>query len=479
MAKKEQSKAQAWTPPARTGESAQRAPSYPSFSSASQTPQADMSNAIRLDPEGTAARLIETLRSGSDETHLSQFFAALRQRLGESPAAAEGPLHERLAQLETTVEELAAKLSGAESAAAAPHEAAVARVQQLAAERPESVARQVRSAFAAEDEQKALHNAAILFVSLGEELTSQVMKYLSNAEIEDISAALTKTGASAEEQMRVLEEFEKDLLASNWYVGGGLRFARGALERAVGPRRTQEIIGRIASKGTSGFYMLKDIAPVQLAPFISHEHPQTIALLLSQLEPTQSSGILAQLPERMQADVSYRIATMENITSNVIGQIEEGLEQSLRDILGGNQDVGGPKVVADMLNLTGSSVEKNVLDKMDAQDPKVAEAVRNLMFVFEDIAKLTDREIQIVMREVDQKDLVIALKAASEKLKDKILANMSERVQEFIKEEMEFLGPMRLSEVEEVQLRIVQQVRQLEEKGEITIVRGDSDDQFV
>ena len=170
---------------------------------------------------------------------------------------------------------------------------------------------------------------------------------------------------------------------------------------------------------------------------------------------------------------------MENITPNVIKQIEESLEASLRDMLGGNQDVGGPKVVADILNLTGSSVEKNVLDQMDGQDPEVAEAVRNLMFVFADISKLTDREIQTLMREVDQKDLVVALKGSAEEMKDKILGNMSERVRTFITEEMEFLGPMRLSEVEEVQLRIVQQVRQLEEQGQISIVRGDSEDQFV
>ena len=152
---------------------------------------------------------------------------------------------------------------------------------------------------------------------------------------------------------------------------------------------------------------------------------------------------------------------------------------SLRDMLSGNQDVGGPEAVADILNLTGSSVEKNVLDNMDAQDPEVAESVRNLMFVFDDIQKLTDREIQSVMKEVDQKDLVIALKSASDEMKEKILGNMSERVRTFITEEMEFQGPMRLSEVEEVQLRIVQMVRQLEEQGQVTIARGDSDDQFV
>ncbi|MEW6755652.1 MAG: flagellar motor switch protein FliG [Candidatus Latescibacterota bacterium] len=321
---------------------------------------------------------------------------------------------------------------------------------------------------------------AVVMVALGEEVSGEVMKHLSDYEIEEITQCIASLkNISVDVMDKVLEEFEQHLLAGEWVSQGGVDFARAALERAVGPRKAQEILERVTTRVSSGFYMLKNVAPDQIAPFISHEHPQTIALILSQLEPAQASGILAQLPERMQADVAYRIATMENITPNVIKQIEESLESSLRDILGGNQDVGGPKVVADILNLTGSSVEKNVLDQMDAQDPEVAEAVRNLMFVFDDISKLTDREIQTLLREVDQKDLVVALKAASEDLKVKVLNNMSERVRTFIVEEMEFLGPMRLSEVEEVQLRIVQQVRQLEEQGQITIVRGDADDQFV
>lgn len=334
-----------------------------------------------------------------------------------------------------------------------------------------------------EDEEAGLpvmQKLAILFIALGQETCGEVMKFLSDFEIEEITQAVANLKTvTVEMQDKVLDEFEQHLLAGEWVSQGGMDFARGALERAVGPRKAQEILDRVASTVTSGFYMLKNVAPEQVAPFISHEHPQTIALILSQLDPVQGSGILAQLPERMQADVAYRIATMENITPAVLKEIEEALETSLRDILGGNQDVGGPKVVADILNLTGSSVEKNVLDQMDAQDPEIAEAVRNLMFTFADINKLTDRELQILLREVDQKDLVVALKAAEEELKDKVLGNMSERVRQFISEEMEFLGPMRLSEVEEVQLRIVQQVRQLEEQGQVTIVRGDSDDTFV
>ena len=321
---------------------------------------------------------------------------------------------------------------------------------------------------------------AIVMIALGEETSGEVMKHLSDYEVEEITQSIASLKTISTSVIdKVLEEFEQHLRAGEWVSQGGVDFARAALERAVGPRKAQEILERVTTRVSSGFYMLKNVAPDQIAPFISHEHPQTVALILSQLESAQASGILSNLPERMQSDVAYRIATMDNITPAVLKQIEESLESSLRDILGGNQDVGGPKVVADILNLTGSSVEKNVLDQMDGQDPEVAESVRNLMFVFEDIAKLTDREIQGLLREVDQKDLVVALKAASEEMKEKVLSCVSERVRSFISEEMEFLGPMRLSEVEEVQLRIVQQVRQLEEQGQITIIRGDTDDQFI
>ena len=317
-------------------------------------------------------------------------------------------------------------------------------------------------------------------LALGEETSGEVMKYLTDREVEEITEALaTLKNVSADVMDQVLEEFEAGLMAGNWVSQGGVDFARQALERAVGPRKAQEILDRISSTVTSGFYILRNVPADQIAPFISHEHPQSIALILSQLDADQASGILAQLPERLQPDVAYRIATMENIAPNVLKEMEMSLEETLKDMLGGNQDAGGPKVVADMLNLTGSSVEKNVLDNMENMDPNTAESVRNLMFVFEDILKLSDREIQILLREVDQKDLVIALKSSSEELKEKVLGNMSDRVRQFVTEEMDFTGPMRLSEVEEVQLRIVQMVRQLEEQGQITILSGDADDQFV
>ena len=334
----------------------------------------------------------------------------------------------------------------------------------------------------ADGEEHALdpsQKVALLMVALGQENAAEVLKYLTDYEIEDITHSITELKhLPIELQDEVLADFEQHLLAGEYMSQGGVDFARGALERAVGPRKAQEILDRIMSTVSSGFYLLKNVPAEQLAPFISHEHPQTIALILSQLEPQQAAGILAQLPERIQAEVAYRSAVMENITPNVLKQIEESLEANLRDILGGNQDVGGPKVVADILNLTGGSVEKNVLDRLDAQDPEVAETVRNMMFVFHDIHRLTDREVQTILREIEQKDLVVALKATSEEVKDKLLSNMSDRVRGFIEEELEFSGPMRLSEVEEVQLRIVQKVRQLEDQGQIQIIRGSAEDTF-
>ena len=330
------------------------------------------------------------------------------------------------------------------------------------------------------DELTAREKAAILMVALGEDAAGDVMKYLADFEIEDLTHIITELKSLPNDvQDRVLEEFEQHLLAGEWVNQGGVDFARTALERAVGPRRAQEILNKVTSHSSSGFHVLKNVRPEQLAPLISNEHPQTVALILSQLDPEQAAGMLSHMSESVQAEVAYRMATLDNITPKVLKQIEENLETNLKDILGGHKDVGGPKVVADMLNLTGGSIEKSVLERLDTQDPEVAEAVRNMMFVFDDIHILTDREIQVILREVEQHDLVVALKTASEEVKHKILDNMSERVRAYVEEEMEFLGPMRLSEVENIQLRIVQKVRQLEEQGQITIVREAPDDTYV
>ena len=207
----------------------------------------------------------------------------------------------------------------------------------------------------------------------------------------------------------------------------------------------------MTSTTTSGFYMLRNVDPNQIIPFIAKEHPQTISLILSQLDSGQAAGVLNGLPEELQSDVAYRIAMMENISPEVLRELEDSLAQDLQTILGGQiTEIGGPKAVAEILNRTGRSTEKAVLERLDAQDPELAEEVRNQMFVFDDIAKLTDREIQMILREVDSKDLAVALKGGSEELQARIFGNVSERVGTMLKEEMEFSGPVRMSDVEDV-----------------------------
>ena len=324
------------------------------------------------------------------------------------------------------------------------------------------------------------HKLAILFVALGQEVAGQVMKNLKDFEVEEITQAIASfQGATQEIQIGVLEEFEDHLLAGEWLSEGGIEYARGLLEKSLGPNKAQEILDRLQSTMTSGFHLLRNVRADQVAPFISNEHPQTIALILAHIESVQAAAILAHLPEKLQADVAYRAASMENVTPLVLKEIESMLAENLGDLLSGNQEVGGPKVVADILNVAGSTIEKNVLEQMDAMDPEVTESVRNLMFVFEDILRLSDREIQMVVNEIERGDLAIALKAASDEMKNKLLSNLSVRVRTFVEEEMDLTGPLRLSEVEAIQLKIVQNVRQLEEQGQINIVRGDSDDTFV
>ena len=322
---------------------------------------------------------------------------------------------------------------------------------------------------------------AILMIALGQETSAEVMKYLSEAEVEEVAQAIAELEViTTEEEDDVLQEFEQLLLAGKYVSQGGVDFARGALEKALGPRKAQMLLDRVTSVTTSGFYLLKNVAPNQIIPFISKEHPQTIALILSQLDSTQAAGVLAALDEEVQADVAVRIARMENISPQVLRELEESLARNLQNLISGQiTEIGGPKAVAEILNQTGRTTEKAVLERLDAQDPELAENVRNQMFTFDDIANLTDRELQLIVREVDSKDLALAMKTASEELKDRIFGNLSQRVGIMLKEEMEFTGPVRMSDVEDVQLRIVQTVRQLEDAGQVTIVQGNTSDVFV
>ena len=318
-------------------------------------------------------------------------------------------------------------------------------------------------------------------IALGQDTSAEILKYLNDYEIEDIAQTIAELRTvTTDQEDEVLEEFETMLMAGKYVSMGGIDFARGTLEKAMGPRRAQSMLDRVTATTSGGFYLLRNIAPNQIAPFISKEHPQTIALILSQLDPSQAAGVLNILPEELQSEVTYRVAAMENISPQVLREIEDTLANELQAILTGQiTEIGGPKKVAEILNMTGRSTEKAVLERLDSQDPEIAEEIRNMMFTFDDIANLTDREIQMVLREVDTKDLATALKGSAPEMQDRIFSNVSERVSQMIREEMEFSGPIRMSDVEEVQLRVVQTVRQLEEAGQVTVTRGESTDVFV
>lgn len=327
----------------------------------------------------------------------------------------------------------------------------------------------------------ARKKVAVLMIALGQETTAEVMKFMGDLEIEQIAQSISELEVvSAEEEEDVLKEFEQLLTAGKYVSQGGMDFARGALEKAMGPRKAEALLDRVTSTTAKGFHMLRNVDPSQIIPFISKEHPQTISLILSQLDSPQAAEVLNGLPESLQADVAYRIARMENISPQVLRELEESLADDLQSIMSGQiTEIGGPQTVAEILNQTGKSTERAVLERLDEEDPELAEEVRNQMFVFDDITGLTDREIQMLLREVDIKDMALALKGGSQELKGRIIGNMSERVGSMLKEEMQFLGPVRMSDVEERQIKIVQTVRLLEDAGQVTVVRGDSNDMFV
>lgn len=317
--------------------------------------------------------------------------------------------------------------------------------------------------------------AAIILIAMGKESSAQIMRYLSEAEIETITTEIVKVeNVSSKTELQVLSEFHSMLRASEYISAGGYDYAKDVLEASIGKSRADNMIKKIQETlNPSGFSLLKDVDPIHLLEFIRNEHPQTIALILSQLSPAQACQVLSQLSEDVQTDVAMRIATMEKISPEVIHEIESVLDVHLREVISGSlSQSGGIKAVSAILNLVDRATEKSILSNMEMENPELASSIKNLMFVFEDLLILEDRAIQLILKEVDTKELAIALKAASDDLKNKIFKNVSERVAQMIQEEMEYAGPTRLSIVEESQQRIVEIVRRLEEEQQIVIVRG-------
>lgn len=324
--------------------------------------------------------------------------------------------------------------------------------------------------------------AAILLISLGPEMSSQVFKFLKEEEIEKLTleiANVRKIDNSQKEQ--VFSEFHQMCLAKDYISAGGLDYAREILEKALGSQKALDIINRLtATLQIRPFDFVRNTDPAQLLNFIQNEHPQTIALIMAYLQPEQSSIILSALPPDRQVEVARRIALMDRTSPDVIKDIEKVLERKLSSLI--NQDftsAGGVESVVDILNGVDRATERTIIENLEVQDPELAEEIKKRMFVFEDIVLLDDRSLQLVLREIDNKELSLALKAASNEVANKVYKNMSKRAAEMLKEEMEFMGPVRIRDVEEAQQRIVNVIRRLEDAGEIVVARGRGDEIIV
>lgn len=324
--------------------------------------------------------------------------------------------------------------------------------------------------------------AALLMLSLDVETATQVMKQLSQQEIESLTVEITGTkGVPSSTMDSVVEEFEQMITAQEYVVQGGLDYAQRLLEKSLGFAKAADVIEKVKMlTHVKGFAMLKSADGQQLASFLQKEHPQTIALILSNLSPEQTSRILVELDDPLRNDVMFRMATLGKVSPGLLAEIEEVMETIAEtEISQSLSAMGGAKSVASVLNKFNTATAKNILEYLEQKEASLAAEIKRLMFLFEDVVYISDRGIQRLLREVDKKDLALSLKVAEDKLKDKILKNMSERAQELLKEELQYLGPVRLRDVEAAQTRIVEIVKQLEEAGEIDVARASGGEVFV
>lgn len=321
--------------------------------------------------------------------------------------------------------------------------------------------------------------AAILMIALGSEVSGEVFKHLSDEEIEILTLEIANLRrVDSEMQDRVIEEVFELTMAQHYLASGGIEYARQLLDKALGPQKAADVINRLtASLQVRPFDFARKTDPAQLLNFIQNEHPQTIALILAYLHPEQAGQILSALPPERQVDVAKRLATLDRTSPDVLEEIEATLERRLSTFI--TQDftaAGGIEVAVEVLNRVDRATEKTIMDTLEEDDPELAEEIKKRMFVFEDIVLLSDRDIQLIVREVDTDEWALALKTASEEVTERIFKNMSKRAAEILREEMEYLGPVRLRDVEEAQQKIVSIIRKLEEAGEIVVVRGGEDE---
>lgn len=332
------------------------------------------------------------------------------------------------------------------------------------------------------EEYSGIQKAAILLIALGPEKSANIFKHLKDEEIEELTLEIANTrSVSPQAKEDVLDEFYQVCLAQQYIAEGGIGYAKELLDKALGSEKAQEVISKLtASLQVRPFEFVRKNDASQVLNFIQDEHPQTIAMILSYLTASQSAMIIGALTPEKQADVAKRIATMDRTSPDVIKEVERVLERKLSSLM--NQDytiVGGVDAIVEILNTVDRGTEKHIMESLEIEEPELADEIRKKMFVFEDIMLLDDRAIQRVLRDVDNNDLGIALKGANEEVQGVIFKNMSQRLSAMIKEDMEFMGPVRMKDVEEAQQKIVGVIRKLEDSAEIVISRGGGDEIIV
>jgi flagellar motor switch protein FliG len=333
------------------------------------------------------------------------------------------------------------------------------------------------------DDLEGLTKAAIVLLAVGTERAGRILKNMSPKAVEEVTRELASLGRVPRElQSAVMTEFYSVSMASQYANEGNLDYAKQLLQQSMDSKAAERMMGQIQTQvQRTPFAFLQRAETENLMAFIQDEHPQTIALIVCHLPHHKGGEILSGLPMQKQIEVIKRVANMEQTNPEVIREVEKGLESRLSSMLmQSTEKAGGVPTVAEILNLTDRSTEKAIMEGLEAEDPDLVEQIRRLMFVFEDILKVNDKGIQAVLKEVDNSELALALKTASEQLKSKIFKNMSERAAALIKEDMQYMGPVKVSDVESAQQRVVDIVRRLEETGEVVIEgRGGDAEQLV
>lgn len=332
------------------------------------------------------------------------------------------------------------------------------------------------------DNISGVQKAAILLISLGPEKSSNIFKHLKDEEIEQLTLEIANTRSIAPElKDAIMDEFYEICLAQQYIAEGGIGYAKELLDKALGEEKAKDVIGRLtASLQVRPFEFVRKADTSQLLNFIQDEHPQTIALILAYLPSPQASALVSALPPEKQADVAKRIAMMDRTSPDIIKEVEKVLERKLAAMV--NQDytiVGGVDAIVSILNSVDRSTEKHIMETLEIEEPELADEIRRKMFVFEDILLLDNRAIQTVLREVDNNELAVALKSTNDQVQQVIFDNLSSRLSAMIKEDMEYMGPVRLKDVEDAQQKIVNIIRKLEDAGEIVISRGGGDEVVV